>query len=80
MCNVAANDSRFRNEVESDFHGAGGRQWAVYGHTEGADLCRPVRIFYVGNPTVASRMGEAIGKAGLRKCVRWRRGVYGLII
>ena len=25
-------------------------------------------------------MGEVIGKAGLRKCVRWRRGVDGLIM
>ena len=64
--------------MESDFHGVGGRQSAVCGQTEGADMRRPVRVFYVGNPTNASRVGEVIGEAGLRKCIWWRLGVDGL--
>jgi hypothetical protein len=41
---------------------------------------RPTCVFSVGNPTAASRMGEVIGKAGFRECVRWCRGVDGLIM
>ena len=41
---------------------------------------RPTRVFSVGNPTTASRMGEVIGKAGLRECARCRRGVDGLMM
>jgi len=37
-------------------------------------------IFFVSNPRTASRMGEGIGKVGLRECVRWRRGFDGLIM
>ncbi len=77
---IIGNDGRFLTEVESDFHGTSGRQWAVCGQTESADMRRPTRVFSVGNPTAASRMGEVIGKAGLRECVQWRRGVDGLIM
>ena len=77
---IVDNDGRFRTGVEIDFHGAGGRQWAICWQTEGADMHRPARVFSVGNPSVASRVGEVIGKAGLRECVRWRRGVDGLIM
>ena len=77
---IASNDGRFRTRVESDFYGACGRQWAVCGQTEGAGMRRQTRVFSVGNPTAASRMGEMIGKAGLRECVRWRLGVDGLIV
>jgi len=77
---IANNDNRFRIGVESDLHGAGGRQWAICRQTEGADMRRPTSVFSVGNPTADSRMGEVIKKTGLRECVRWRRGVDGLIM
>jgi len=44
--------------METDFHFAGGRLWAAVGQTEGADMCRPTRVFSVGNPTTASRVVE----------------------
>ena len=71
---IDGNDGRFRTGVESDFHGASGRQCAVRGQPEGADMRHPPRVFLVGNPTAASRIGEVIWKAGLREYVRWRRG------
>ena len=77
---IAGNDGCFRTGVESYFHGVGGCQWAVRGQTERAGMRRLIRVFSVGNPIAASRMGEVIGKAGLRECVRWRRGVDGLIL
>ena len=77
---IPGNDGHFRTGVESDFHGADGHQWAVCGHTKGADMRRPTRVFSVDNPTTASRMSAVIGKAGLRECVRWRRDVDMLIM
>jgi hypothetical protein len=77
---IAGNDGRFLTGVEIVFHNASGRHWAVRGQMEGADMRRPTRVFLVGNPTAASRMGEVGGKVGLRKCVRWRRCVDGFIM
>ena len=73
-------DGRYRTKAESDFHGASGRQRAICGHTEGADMRRPFHIFFVGNSIAASWEGEVFGKAGLQKSVWWRRGVDGVII
>ena len=72
---IARNNGGFRTGVESDFHGVVGHQLAVYGQTEGAYMSRPARVFSVGKTAAASRMGEVIEKAGLRKCARWLRSV-----
>ena len=77
---IVDNDGRLRAVVESNFHGAQDRQKAVSGQSEGANMYHPVCIFYVGNPTAASQMGEVVRKVGLRNCARWRRGVDGLIM
>ena len=77
---IASNDDRFLTRVESDVHGACGRQWVVCRQTKGADMCRLVCTFSVGDPIAASRVGEVVVKARLRKCVRWRRSVDGLIM
>ncbi len=50
------------------------------GRRRGADMYCPVSVFFVGDPKAASQMGKVFGKAGLRKCVLWRRGVNGVIV
>ena len=77
---ITYNDGHFLAGMESDSHSACGRRWVVSVHTEGADMIRPSRVFSVGYPTTASRMGEVGGKAGLRKFVRRRWCVDGMIV
>ena len=58
---IVGNDGRSLTGVESDFHNAGGRMWAVSRHPEGADVRRLSHEFSVRNPTAVSRMGEVGG-------------------
>jgi len=58
---IAGNDGRFLSGLEGDFYCACSRPCAISGQTERADVCRPARVFSVGNPAAATRMGEVSG-------------------